>query len=288
MRICAACESRFPASGWACPSCGFSPARIDGIPTLAPDLAGGHSGDAEYQHEALDEADTHFWFVARQRLIVWALQRYFPEARTFCDFGCGGGGVLKAIHERCSQLKLTGADALAQGLTRARQRAPSAEFVQLDLRRIPFDGEFDAAGIFDVLEHLDDDVAALEMLRSAIVAGGGLLITVPQHQFLWSAMDEFSHHRRRYHRRELVDKVRRAGFRIEYVTSFMTLLLPALLIARVGKRDPATLEPAAELRIGPGVNRVLSAICAIEFEAIRLGWSLPAGGSLLAVARRCR
>ena len=289
MRICAACESRFPGDDWVCPSCGFSPARIDGIPTLAPDLAGGHSGDATYQHQALAEADArHFWFVARQRLVVWALQRYFPEARTFCDFGCGGGGVLKAVHERCPGLRLTAADALTEGLTRARQRVPAAEFVQLDLRRVPFDGEFDVAGIFDVLEHLDDDVAVLEMLRSAVVAGGGLLITVPQHRWLWSAVDEFSHHRRRYQRRELVDKVMRAGFTIEYVTSFMTLLLPALTIARVRKRDSATIDSAAELRIGSGANRVLAAICAIEHRAIRLGWSLPIGGSLLVIARRCR
>jgi len=71
--------------------------------------------------------------------------------------------------------------------------------------------------IFDVLQHLDDDVAMLEALRSAIVPGGGLVITVPQHQWLWSAVDEFSHHRRRYGRRGLVERIRQAGFRVEYV-----------------------------------------------------------------------
>jgi 2-polyprenyl-3-methyl-5-hydroxy-6-metoxy-1,4-benzoquinol methylase len=287
MRVCAACEAKFQRHGWACPSCGFSPRLIDGIPAMAPELAAGNPGDAAYLHDVLAEAETeHFWFVARGHLILWALQRYFPDARTFCDLGCGSGAMLKTIHERRPELRLTAADALTEGLSRARLRVPAAEFVQLDLQRLPFDAEFDVVGIFDVLEHLDDDVAMLEALRSAIVPGGGFVITVPQHQWLWSAVDEFSHHRRRYSRRELVEKIRRAGFRLEYVTSFMTLLLPVLVMSRLRRHDPAAFDPASELRIGRTSNRLLAALCAIEQRAMRLGCPLPAGGSLLAVARR--
>ena len=108
---------------------------------------------------------------------------------------------------------------------------------------------------------------------------------MPQHPFLWSAVDEFSRHRRRYTRAGLLDKVRRAGFGVERVTSFMALVLPALLLARIGKRDVATLDPVAELRIAAAPNAVLGAICRLEAATIAAGWSWPAGGSLLVVAR---
>ena len=286
MHVCTACEASFAGGAWTCPSCGFSPVFLEGIPAFAPELAAGHLADAAYLHEALATADEeHFWFVARHRLVTWALGRYFPEARTFCDFGCGSGGVLAAIHDSNPHLTLTAADALADALKRARQRVPVAEFFQLDLHHLPFAAEFDVVGLFDVIEHLDDDRATLEAVRSTIVPGGGLLMTVPQHRWLWSAVDEFSRHRRRYTRRQLVDTIVRAGFAVEYVTSFMALILPALFASRLRRRDPASLDPAAELRIGPITNTLFAALCVIEQQVRR---DDPRQRADLAVARRTR
>ena len=67
--------------------------------------------------------------------------------------------------------------------------------------------------------------------------GGGVIVTVPQHRWLRSAVDYYSHHRRRYERRELVDVIKQAGFVVERVTSFVTILLPLMLISRAQKKE---------------------------------------------------
>ncbi len=76
--------------------------------------------------------------------------------------------------------------------------------LQFDACAIPYKAEFDVIGAFDVIEHIEEDTAALTQMYQALKPGGGLLITVPQHRFLWSAVDEMSYHKRRYHRNELI------------------------------------------------------------------------------------
>lgn len=287
MRVCVECGSRLPADVWSCPSCRFAPAFIGDVATFAPALAPANVNDADYLHADLAAAEsTHFWFTARNLLIAWAIRSYFPEARSFFDVGCGTGGVLAAIAEALPQLQLTAADALIGGLRIARQRVAGATIVQLDVNRMPYDQEFDIVGAFDVLEHLDDDRHALNEMHRTVTPGGGIVVTVPQHPGLWSAVDEYSHHRRRYTRSELLRKVTAAGFTIERVTSFMTLLLPVLALQRRRKRDHRALDPAAELRIGHPLNRLLTVVCSIERRAIQAGAYLPVGGSLLLVAKR--
>ena len=78
-----------------------------------------------------------------------------------------------------------------------------------------------------------------------------MIVTVPQHQFLWSALDEYSHHRRRYGRQDLVDKIARAGYTVQRATSFMTLTLPAQVASRFRLQRIETLNPAAEMALNP-------------------------------------
>jgi SAM-dependent methyltransferase len=287
MRRCVRCEATLNGDGWACSACGLAPAPIDGVPVLAPDLARGNSSDADYSYDELYAAETrHFWFTNRSQLIAWAARRYFPGAASFFDVGCGTGGVLAALQRACPGITLAGADALLAGLAFARRQLPAVAFTQVDIRRLPYDREFDIVGAFDVLEHLDDDQPALaEMYRSTTV-GGGLIVTVPQHPLLWSALDDYSHHRRRYTRARLVGAIERAGYAVERATSFMTFTLPAQIASRLRKQDLATLNPAAEMRLNPAVNGILGALCRIERTAIAAGVSWPVGGSLLVVARR--
>jgi SAM-dependent methyltransferase len=270
-----------------CAACGFAPSIVEGVPVLAPDLARGNPTDADYGYQDLHTAEgSHFWFTNRSQLIAWAARRYFPDARSFFDVGCGTGGVLDRLHSSLPDLRLAGADALLSGLAFARRLLPDVAFAQVDIRTLPYDREFDVVGAFDVLEHLDDDEQALrEMYRSTTI-GGGLIVTVPQHQFLWSALDDYSHHRRRYARRQLIGAIERAGYVVQRATSFMTLTLPAQLASRLRKQNLATLNPAQEMKLNPVLNGVLGALCRVERAAIAMGASLPAGGSLLVVARR--
>lgn len=112
---------------------------------------------------------------------------------------------------------------------------------------------------------------------------------MPQHRWLWSRVDDFAHHKRRYTRRELVEKVSRAGFRIEYATSFVSLLLPLMLVSRWPRKTAADMDGQMEavgLKVGAPANAVLERIMRIEWALIRAGLSLPLGGSLLLVARK--
>jgi hypothetical protein len=117
--------------------------------------------------------------------------------------------------------------------------------------------------------------------------GGGIVLTVPQHPFLWSASDEYAKHVRRYTRAELVGKLREAGFRPLLVTSFVALLFPALLAARRARRrlDPG-YNPDAELAVGRVASALLEGVLDFERHLIRLGLRFPFGGSLLVVARK--
>ncbi|MGH2902959.1 MAG: class I SAM-dependent methyltransferase [Solirubrobacteraceae bacterium] len=227
-----------------------------------------------------------FWFRARSRLILDALKAEFPRARSLLEIGCGTGYVLNGIHGALPDIELTGADLYVQGLRHAQRRVPSAQVVQCDAERLPFADAFDVVAAFDVLEHVDDDVGVLADLRRAVRSDGGLMVTVPQHRWLWSPADDFAYHRRRYVRRELIAKVQGVGFEPVRVTSFVFSLLPLMFASRLRDRhadepyDPVR-EHQQSIRLGPLLERILG----IEARLIRRGVSLPAGGSLFMVAR---
>ena len=112
-------------------------------------------------------------------------------------------------------------------------------------------------------------------------------MTVPHHPFLWSQVDDYARHVRRYKTLELKNKVKRAGFRVIRITSFVSLLLPLLIFSRFKQRFSGELVDAlSEFKIGSLMNTALERILGVEQVVIRSGLSFPVGGSLLLVARR--
>ncbi len=113
------------------------------------------------------------------------------------------------------------------------------------------------------------------------------MITVPQHRLLWSPADQYSFHKRRYAKKELVSKVERAGFKVVRIVSFVFLLLVPLLGSRLAQRwargDP---DPLAEYKIGLFLDSAFERILSVERAIIELGFGFPAGGSLLLIAKR--
>jgi SAM-dependent methyltransferase len=288
MKRCFACDTAFVAASWRCPHCGHEPAKVDGFRVFAAEIAAGASGydPAHFADLARLEAG-NFWFRSRNRLLVWALRRYFPGCRSFFEAGCGSGFVLAGIAAAFPDCRLVAGEASTVGLAQAAARVPAAELLQMDARSVPFRDEFDVVGAFDVIEHIADDAAVLAALHDAVVPGGGLLLTVPQHPFLWSEFDVRSGHLRRYRAAQLRDRLVQAGFEILTMTSFTTLLLPAMLLSRLARRQTAsTYDPLDELRIPPWLNAVLERVLDLERLLIRAGLALPAGGSLLVVARK--
>lgn len=287
MKRCSSCGLEFDSEGWACPDCGHEPSRLDGFLSFAPgqEVADGGYDAGRYQAVAAIER-RHFWFRSRNELISWALAKFFPDARSLLEVGCGTGQVLENIRSATSIRRLVGTEIHAKGLAFCRQRLPEAEFMQMDARAIPFAEEFDVVCAFDVIEHVDDDRAVLAQMHQACRTGGGILITVPQHQWLWSYKDDFAHHKRRYGRKELLAKVDAAGFKVTLATSFVSLLLPLMYLSRLKEQAPAQFDPQRELEISPLLNRIFHFLMRIETALIRLGLPLPVGGSLLLAAKK--
>ena len=287
MKYCLNCKLPFESQLWECPSCAWKPEQIEDLPAFAPELA--HAGDGfdpEVFVRLAQAEQSSFWFRSRNRLIVWALQVYFPAVQSLLEIGCGTGFVLSGIRHALPGIRLAGSEIFVQGLSFARQRLPDADLMQMDARNIPFSEEFDAVGAFDVLEHIAEDEVVLQEMFRALKPGGGLLITVPQHMFLWSATDEEACHVRRYSASELRAKVGQAGFEVQRQTSFVSFLLPAMLLTRRKKKIRQDSITSCELQLPRLLNSVLEIVMRCEFLAIRAGCNLPLGGSLLLLARK--
>lgn len=243
----------------------------------------------EASHEALFELEGgSFWFRARNRLLLWVMETHVrcDDAR-YLELGCGTGFVLSAIERRFSTWSIVGSEALASGLDRTRERVQRAELRQLDARDLPYEGEFDVVGAYDVLEHIAEDEASLAQIHKALKPGGLVVLTVPQHMLLWGPADEYAHHVRRYASRDLEAKLVAAGFRLRRMTSFVSFLLPLMFASRLAQKlRPAAYDPASEFNMAPGLDRALEAVLNLEQALIRRGVRFPAGGSLLAVAEK--
>jgi len=287
MIACPRCKALGQMDGGACPQCGFAPELIDGFRAWAPAMARAGGGfEAEYFALLAELEDRNFWFRSRNRLLVWALETYFPAMTSFLEVGCGTGYVLRGIAEAFPAARLTGSEIFVDGLQHAAERVPQAEFVQMDARAMPYREAFDVVGAFDVIEHIDDDEGVLSNLYSAVKPGGGLMVTVPQHRWLWSAADDYARHERRYSAKELRKKVEAAGFSVVRSTSFVSLLLPLMALSRIKRQSAEGYDPTAELRLPPAVNRGLETILTLERAMLRAGVDAPAGGSRLIIARR--
>jgi len=264
-------------------------AQSDGIPMFAPELADTVSGIDPRDFQALSEMEGgHFWFVTRNELIVGLANKYFPQARRLLEIGCGTGAVLRELAASRRWERLVGSELHPAGLTHARKRLPSeVEFVQMDARNIPAAGVFDLAGAFDVIEHIADDVAVLRGLRAAMPAGGGAIVTVPQHPWLWSQADDYAYHERRYRRGELEAKLLRNGFEVLFSSSFTAMLLPLMAASRLSFRGKKTEDQDVhrEFKLNPHVNRLFTGILRAEVRMTLAGMNWPAGGSRVVVAR---
>ena len=254
---------------------------------FAPEQAESNDGFELESFELLARLEpTSFWFRSRNRLIIQLLRSYFPEAKSLLEIGCGTGFVLSGVHDAIPQLRIAGSELYTAGLGFAQRRLPEAALYQMDCRSIPFEAEFDVVCAFDVLEHVEEDEVALAEMFQAVRPGGGIIVSVPQHMWLWSAGDDYAHHKRRYRRPDLRAKLETAGFDLVRVTSFVSLLLPVMALSRSRRRDRNTYDPKSEYRAPRAVDRAMESILETERWLIRRGFSLPAGGSLVAVARR--
>ncbi|MEA5616574.1 class I SAM-dependent methyltransferase [Cronbergia sp. UHCC 0137] len=288
MKICLKCNKKFDNLYWVCPSCHHQIGKINSYLAFAPELAFTNDGFNVSAFAKLAELEAkNFWFCSRNRLIIWALKNYFTQMYQCLEIGCGTGFVLSEIEQTFPQLTLYGSEAFITGLDFARKRLSRSELFQMDARKIPFEDEFDLICAFDVLEHIKEDEIVLKSMYRATNKYGGILLTVPQHPWLWSQADAYARHVRRYSKEDLKNKVEDAGFRIVKMTSFVSLLLPLMLLSRLRQRKPTSnYDPLSEFRISGILNVVLEKILNLELMMIKSGISFSYGGSLLLVAKK--
>jgi len=289
MKVCLSCDARHEADTWRCTACGYTPPILDGFPAFAPELAHAGAGFNPELHADFARLEAgHFWFRSRNRLIIEEMQRHFPTCGAYLEIGCGTGYVLSGIAAAFPAAYCVGTEIYSTGLLHAAERLPKAELLQADARRLPYADHFDVIGAFDVIEHIEEDVDVLAGMHRALKPGGGLLVTVPQHQWLWSRQDEAACHVRRYSADELRRKVTVAGFSILEMRSFVSLLLPAMYLSRLAHRHGRAEEhdTFAEMRIHPLVNGIFAGAMSVERILMKLGMNFPAGGSLLLVAHK--
>ena len=267
------------------------------MPAPAEQSAEAATYDPGLYESLVEVEDRHFWFRARNRAITAVFESLSADLRPgyrVLEVGCGTGYVLRDLQKSAAGGSVIGMDLHLEGMRYAQRRVNPALLVRADAGHPPFSVRFDVVGVFDVLEHLDDDVAVLRQLRELLSPGGALMLTVPAHRSLWSYFDVGAHHRRRYERAELRDKLVAAGYTVEYLTPYMTVLQPVLwagrrLAATRGRR-PADAASAwtlagADLRVRPVSGAVLGFLLRQELPSLRRRRPLPMGASLLAVAR---
>lgn len=237
-----------------------------------------------YLEMAHTEAN-HWWFKGRRAILASLIANLaLPAGARILEMGCGTGGNLSTLSAfgRVSALEM---DATARSI--AMQKTGG----RFDIRAgscpadIPFaNANFDLICLFDVLEHIEDDVAALVAVRTLLAAGGRVLLTVPAYSWLWSTHDQHLHHKRRYSKGELREKAAASGLRIEKISYFNTLLFPLVALGRLKDRL-LDRSSAAGTAIPPApVNTLLATLFGAERFLLRR-CNLAFGVSLLAVCR---
>jgi SAM-dependent methyltransferase len=238
----------------------------------------------------LDVDEYHWWYRGRRRIIRAELERIpLPTGAEVLDAGCGSGRTLEELTDFGH---VSGIELNPQAAEVARGRG--AFDVRIGrLEEMPWDSAtFDLITCLDVIEHTPDDRATLRELRRVCKPGGWLLVTVPAYQALWSEHDEANHHFRRYARRTLRAAALEAGWQVDRMTSFNSLLLAPAAAVRLAKRRKLRRgngngDYKPDLQIGPAwLNGVLERPLQAEATWLARGRTLPAGLSLLAVMRK--
>jgi trans-aconitate methyltransferase len=231
---------------------------------------------------------THWWFRGREVVLQALLEKHVGglQSSMVVDVGCGPGGPTAALFPTHPILAVDLDASVLRANTFAHLRAVA------DVARVPLKPT--SARIlcaFDILEHLQDDVGALRNWHDALAPGALLVVTVPAYEALWSHHDDVNGHCRRYRASVLKARMQDAGFDVVNVTYFNTVLLPPIALMRwVQRLMPRRVESSSDetdfrYRLPRAIESCLLALFSVERHWLRR-WTLPAGVSICAIARR--
>jgi len=185
-------------------------------------------------YDRMAELDTrHWWYRARRDVLADLITRRIapPQGGRVLEVGCGTGHNL-AMLGQFGTVDAVELDPVAREQATKRLGKPVWDARLPDLEGVET-GAYDLVASLDVVEHVEDDVAALAALARCLKPGGTLLVTVPAFPFLWSSHDVTNHHHRRYTQATLRTAIQRAGLKNEFQGWFNSLLFPLAVADRM-------------------------------------------------------
>jgi len=225
--------------------------------------------------------DRHWWYRARRRILAELIRREVHPAADarILEIGCGTGHNLAMLsgfgHVDGLELDDEAAALSEKRLGRVIIRSPLPELDGVS-------NDYDLIGAFDVIEHIDDDHAALAAIATRLKPGGKFMMTVPAHPWMWTAHDVANHHKRRYSKRSLRALVEGSPLRLDKIGYFNSLLFPLAIVERAASKLRGKDDGNVSLPPRP-LNNLFEAVFASERYLVgRL--PLPPGLSLFAVA----
>ena len=223
------------------------------------------------------DEEKHFWFEVRRKWIFDKIKKFIPPPAKVLETGCGTGNVSSFLAQK--GYEVTGCEYYSEALNIS---WPGFLKVQGDTNNLPFeDNSFGIVGLFDMIEHLQDDITALKEAVRVLKKNGIIVVTVPAREELWSWFDEVSSHKRRYTREMLkqilIAKMNLKPLLIEYI--FMSLYIPLKFTRRENQKGND------QFRINGLMNALLRSFFHIE-RFISKALPMPIGTSLIAVAQK--
>ncbi len=251
-----------------------------------------HASKINYPQEGCSNClaveDNSFWFRHRNHCLIQVI-REFPPAGPIFDVGGGNGYVSLSLNESGFETVLVepGAVAVRNARLRGIEQIICSSFEEAGFR----ENMIPAVGLFDVLEHIEDDVSFLKKLERVLIPEGKVYITVPAFRLLWSNEDDYAMHFRRYTIKEIQSKCEKASLRVEYGCYFFSILvLPVFLLRSVPTRlglcaSPTQAKTKREHLIRKGIlSSLIELLLRSELKLIKRGKKIPIGSSCLVVA----
>lgn len=224
----------------------------------------------------------HWWYRARRQIIADLIERQgdLPSGAKILEIGCGTGHNLSMLagFGHVEGLEL---DEEARAISEKRLGRKVMSSPLPELADVP-DRHYDLIGAFDVIEHIEDDKAALASIATKLKPGAKFLMTVPAHQWMWTAHDVANHHKRRYSKRRLRQLVEGSPLKLERLGYFNSFLFPLAVAERTASK--LRRKENADVKLPPApLNAMLEKVFAAERHFVgRL--PLPPGLSLFAIA----